>query len=111
MAEGGKALWHAATHCPPPPTPSMAVRDDALDFSISKQTGQVRVIRAAPDQIVTGAEAVTPTTAGDEVVTDTGRDLLKIAVVERHSGSGRVGLGLVTGIGASEGSHRGHGGP
>ena len=104
VAQGGKALWQAATHRPPPPTPSMAVRDDALDFSIAKKAGQVRVIRAVPDQIVTGAEAVTPATAGDEVVTHTGRDLLKIAVVERHSGSGRVGLGLVTGIGLRRGA-------
>ncbi len=104
VAKGGRALWQAATHCPPPPTPSMAVRDDALDFSISKRTGQVRVIRAVPDQLVTGAEAVTPATAGDEVATDTDRDLLKIAVVERHSGSGRVGLGLVTGIGLRRGA-------
>jgi adenine deaminase len=45
-----------------------------------------------------------PSTEGDEVVADTDRDLLKIAVVERHSGSGRVGLGLVTGIGLQKGA-------
>ena len=32
------------------------------------------------------------------------RDLLKIAVVERHGGTGRVGLGLVSGIGLKSGA-------
>ncbi|MDE2774027.1 MAG: adenine deaminase [Gemmatimonadota bacterium] len=104
VAEGGEALWPRPPHPPPPPTPSMAVREDTLDFSIPKRRGQARVIRAVPDQIVTRAEAATPATADDEVVADTERDLLKIAVVERHTGSGRVGLGLVTGIGLQRGA-------
>ena len=104
VAEGGKALWPRPARLPPPPKPSMAVPDDTLDFSIPKQRGRARVIRAIPDQIFTRAEAATPATAGDEVVADTERDLLKIAVVERHSGSGRVGLGLVAGIGLRRGA-------
>ena len=103
VAQDGRALWSPAPP-PAPPTPSMAVTSDALDFSIPKQDGRIRVIRAIPDQIVTGSDIVTPPTAENEVVTDTDRDLLKIAVVERHSGSGRVGLGLVTGIGLQRGA-------
>ncbi len=103
MAEDGRALWSPAAS-PSPPTPAMAVRDDAIDFSIPQQAGRARVIRAIPDQIVTGTEVVAPRIEGGEVVTDTDRDLLKIAVVERHSGSGRVGLGLVTGIGLHKGA-------
>ena len=103
VAQDGRALWSPAPP-PAPPTPSMAVTRDSFDFSIPKQDGRIRVIRALPDQIVTGSDIVTPPTAEDEVVTDTDRDLLKIAVVERHSGSGRVGLGLVTGIGLQRGA-------
>jgi adenine deaminase len=36
---------------------------------------------------------------GGEVKVDVGRDLAKIAVVERHSGTGRVQVGLVQGFG------------
>ena len=104
VAAGGKALWPRATGSPSPPAPSMAVPDEALDFSIPRRAGRVRVIRAIPDQIATDAVHVRPTTADGEVVADTRRDLLKIAVVERHSGSGRVGLGLVTGIGLRRGA-------
>ncbi len=103
VAEDGRALWSPAA-APPPPTPAMAVTTETLDFSIPRQAGRTRVIRAVPDQIVTGSEIVAPSIEGDEVVADTDRDLLKIAVVERHSGSGRVGLGLVTGIGLRRGA-------
>jgi adenine deaminase len=39
-----------------------------------------------------------------EVIADPPRDILKIAVIERHSGTGNVGLGLVSGIGLKEGA-------
>jgi len=45
-----------------------------------------------------------PTVAAGQVVADPARDLLKIAVVERHHGSGNVGLGLVQGIGLERGA-------
>jgi adenine deaminase len=35
---------------------------------------------------------------------DPARDLLKIAVIERHRGSGRVGLGVIRGIGLKNGA-------
>ena len=99
----GVPMW-PSTPAPPPPAPSMAVASATLDFTIPKRPGRIRVIRVIPDQIVTGADVVAAPTAGDDVVADTERDLLKIAVVERHSGSGRVGLGLVTGIGLRRGA-------
>jgi adenine deaminase len=37
-------------------------------------------------------------------VADPARDLLKMAVVERHHGTGRIGLGFVRGIGLREGA-------
>jgi len=87
-----------------PPEPSMRVELDALDFSIPAREGELRVIRAIPDQIVTGRESARPRTADGEVVGDPARDQLKICVVERHTGSGRVGLGLVRGIGLRRGA-------
>jgi adenine deaminase len=38
------------------------------------------------------------------MVPDTGRDILKLAVVERHKASGNIGLGLVTGFGLKRGA-------
>jgi adenine deaminase len=39
------------------------------------------------------------TTIDGEIVADTGQDIAKVALVERHQGSGRVTLGLVHGFG------------
>jgi len=38
------------------------------------------------------------------IVPDTGRDILKAAVVERHQATGNIGLGLVTGFGLKKGA-------
>ncbi|HEU6444311.1 MAG TPA: adenine deaminase C-terminal domain-containing protein, partial [Gaiellaceae bacterium] len=41
---------------------------------------------------------------GGRALSDPGRDLLKIAVVERHLGTGRIGLGFVRGFGLRSGA-------
>ncbi len=66
--------------------------------------GQVRVIGVVPDQIVTEALVEEPTVRDGQVVADAARDLAKIAVVERHLGTGRIGLGLVRGFGLRDGA-------
>jgi adenine deaminase len=65
---------------------------------------EARVIGIIPGQIVTHALAETPAVADGAVVADPGRDLAKIAVVERHLGTGRIGLGLVRGLGLRAGA-------
>src|SRR6185503_17910740 len=45
-----------------------------------------------------------PSRANGHVVADPSRDLAKIAVVERHHATGRVGRGLVTGFGLTRGA-------
>jgi len=39
-----------------------------------------------------------------KAVSDPSRDILKLVVVERHKGTGRVGLGFVKGMGLKEGA-------
>jgi adenine deaminase len=75
------------------------------DFAIPwEQTGQARVIGIVPDQIVTESLVEQPRVEGGHVLADPERDLSKIAVVERHLGTGRVGLGLVRGFGLRSGA-------
>jgi adenine deaminase len=95
VAQGGHALWERK-RSPTPPPPSMAVVLDGLDLTVRRHSDRVRVIRAIPNQIVTDMEIVEPSTRGGEVVSDPERDILKIVVVERHIGSGRVGVGSVS---------------
>ena len=89
---------------PSPPPPSMAIDWEAMDLRIVAREGTVRVIEAIPNQIVTGSLELAPSVAHGHVVSDPSRDLLKIVVMERHRGSGRVGLGLVTGVGLERGA-------
>jgi adenine deaminase len=65
---------------------------------------KVRVIGIVPDQIVTESLVEEPTVRDGLVVADPARDLAKIAVVERHLGTGRVGVGLVRGFGLQRGA-------
>jgi adenine deaminase len=75
------------------------------EFSIPWEgDGQARVIGLVPDQIVTESLVETPRVEGGKVLADPDRDLLKIAVIERHLGTGRVGLGLVRGFGLRSGA-------
>jgi len=66
--------------------------------------GGARVIGIVPDQIVTDSLVDEPRVDGAKAVSDPERDLLKIAVVERHLGTGRVGLGFVRGFGLRSGA-------
>jgi len=73
-------------------------------FRIPFDGGDARVIGVIPGQIVTSdLRASVPTRAG-EALADPEQDLAKIAVVERHLGTGRVGLGFVRGFGLTRGA-------
>lgn len=63
-----------------------------------------RVIEIIPDQIITKSLAIQPKTAQGIVAADTDRDVLKMAVIERHKATGNVGLGLVKGFGLQTGA-------
>src|SRR3954447_20750613 len=67
-------------------------------------TGPVRVIGVVPDQIVTARLEAEPKVEAGRIVADPERDLAKIAVVERHLGTGRVGAGLVRGFNLRSGA-------
>jgi adenine deaminase len=65
---------------------------------------EARVIGLIPDQIVTESLIEEPPMQNGEAVADPERDLAKIAVVERHLGTGRIGLGFVHGFGLERGA-------
>ena len=69
------------------------------DLRIPWSGGQARVIGLVPDQVVTDSVAEELSSAGGAAVADAARDLAKIAVIERHLGTGRIGLGFVRGSG------------
>jgi adenine deaminase len=74
------------------------------DFHLPWDGGDARVIGIVPGQIVTESLVDTPRVVNGAAVSDPGRDMVKIAVVERHLGSGRIGLGFVRGTGLHTGA-------
>jgi adenine deaminase len=74
------------------------------DFQIPWEGGPARVIALVEGQIVTEEVREEPRVEEGFAVADPARDLAKIAVVERHLGTGRVGLGFVRGFGLKRGA-------
>ena len=75
-----------------------------VDFRLPSGKGKVRVIGIREGQLLTDAMLLEPRTENGRPLADPQRDLLKMAVIERHHASGRMGLGLVRGIGLRRGA-------
>ncbi len=73
-------------------------------FRVRWYGGAMRVIGLVPGQIVTEALVDEPRLEDGCAVADPGRDLAKVAVLERHLATGRIGLGFVRGFGLQHGA-------
>jgi adenine deaminase len=106
VAEDGKALFDAAL----PSNDSMARTMRVKPFAVeglalkSNTTETYPVIEIVPGQIVTRRLDERPSRSNGSIVADTGRDLLKLVVMERHHATGNVGIGLVKGFGLKRGA-------
>lgn len=74
------------------------------DFRIEAKGDRVRVIDLVPDQIITRCEVEDANIVDGELVPDTERDLLHVAVVERHHASDNIGKAVVRGFGLKHGA-------
>jgi adenine deaminase len=107
VAEDGRTLFT------PPALPtgwantierSIRLRDfNAERLRLPGRSGTARAIGLIPDQIVTDDRPMDVTAVDGYLVADPSRDLLKIAVVHRY-GLGRVGVGLLHGLGLKSGA-------
>jgi len=80
---------------PPLPDDSFSVRD----------TGEpIRVIGVIPDKILTDHRILTLQSEGGYLQPDIARDIAKLVIVERHTGSGRTSVGFVQGVGITHGA-------
>ncbi len=104
VAANGEPLadltWPAARSVPP----AMRVNTGTIDLRIQAQGRSLRVMDIIPDQIVTRSAVASARIHDGLVVADPDRDLLKIAVIERHRGSGRAGIGFIRGMGIKQGA-------
>ncbi|HEV7129724.1 MAG TPA: adenine deaminase [Ktedonobacterales bacterium] len=107
VAENGRALF-----VPPPPPSGWASTVErtvhVTGFDVSRlrlpgHSGSARVIGMIPDQIVTEVLMIEVEAVDGQIVASPEHDLLKVAVVERY-GRGRIGVGLLHGLGLRVGA-------
>lgn len=83
---------------------------DVKDFSEARlklqlKSNKVKVIDILPGGVVTGkGEAEVSLDANGDFVYDASQDIVKVAVVERHHGTGDVGVALLRGYGIKKGA-------
>ena len=92
------------TKSPPLPNSVHVPRIQPEDLLFPARSQRVRVIELVPDQIVTNGSVESIPVVNGFALPDPGRDILKIVVVERHHGSGRIGRGFVRGFGLNQGA-------
>jgi adenine deaminase len=83
---------------------SVNINWNEVEFDIPARAGDIRVIESQRDQLITGSVTTKPFERDGQVVADVSRDLLKMAVIERHAGSGQMGLGFIRGFGLKRGA-------
>jgi len=84
---------------------SMNVAWDKLHgFSVPAEGTAVNVIQVVPGQIVTRRTVEQAPVSNGYLVADPERDILKIAVIERHHATGNCAVGLIRGFGLKRGA-------
>ncbi len=76
---------------------------EASDFHIEEKSDRCRVIEIIPGQLLT-EEKICEIKWSHKNGVDTERDILKLAVIERHKNTGHIGLGFIHGIGIKNGA-------
>ena len=104
VAEDGRAADVPKVAAPGWMRGSVRIRElSGSDFVVTAN-GRVRVIGVEAGQIVTKALEDEPARRDGVAIADPERDLAKMAVIERHRQTGRVGLGFVRGFGLRRGA-------
>jgi adenine deaminase len=108
---GGRLVAQNGEMVLPIPQPSTSrlprpvnIRWEGVDFAIPAAGKRIRVIGAIPDQLGTEHRVEEAAIVDGWAVSAPARDLLKMAVIERHNATGRIGKGFIHGIGLKRGA-------
>lgn len=110
VAEGGRYVGPVSAGAGESPREGATVRlpegfgPERLRAAARPGGAAVRLIGLVPGQLVTEALEATLAVVDGAYRADPSRDILKLAVVERHHGSGNVGVGFVRGFGLRRGA-------
>jgi adenine deaminase len=106
VAESGKALFAASApvSIDLPKIPKLKTPPTEETFKIPAGDRDIRVIETLPGLVITKNIVLPPKTEGGYIVSDTERDIIKLAVVDKNRGTGRASLGFVKGFGLKRGA-------
>jgi adenine deaminase len=105
VARDGKPLFTPSVRTNKQMTHTMKVKPFGIErLKINAESWHHPVIEIVPNQIITKSADEKAKRYDGAVVADTKRDILKLAVVERHKATGNIGLGLVKGFGIKRGA-------
>jgi adenine deaminase len=80
------------------------VQWDAIRWDVPAKAERVRVIGAKPDQLITEHRVLPVKKESGLAVSDISRDMLKMAVLERHGVGGSHAIGFIQGFGLKRGA-------
>ncbi len=107
----GKLVAHGKQPLFQLPEPDQELRDtihikpfDISALRLLESQKDDPIIEVIPGQIITKKLKTHIKMTNGEIIPDLERDILKMAVVERHKNTGKIGLGLVKGFGLKRGA-------
>jgi adenine deaminase len=83
---------------------SINVRWNSVDFRIRAKSKTIRVIGSLENQLITDHCIMEANVKNGYAHADVERDIVKMAVIERHQASGNMGKGFITGFGLKRGA-------
>jgi len=105
VAQDGRILKPCSAHHDEKVAGKMHVKDFSISkLKLSLKSSKVRIIDAVPGGVVTGAGEAEVSVVDGAWVHDPEVDIIKLAVIERHKGTGNVGVALIRGFGLKGGA-------
>ncbi|MGB4406874.1 MAG: adenine deaminase [Sphaerochaeta sp.] len=105
VAQDGKILKPVLSHHDERVAPKMHVKDFSVSrVSLPLKSSHVRIIDVIAGGVVTGAGEAEVSVVQGAWVHDPEVDIIKLAVIERHKGTGNVGVALIRGLGLKGGA-------
>jgi adenine deaminase len=104
VARDGRMVRNESGHVQTILPEGRKVRWDGVSLEIRAKSDRCRVIGLRPDQLVTDHRILPIKRAGGSAVADPAADVLKMAVIQRHSGAGNFGIGFIQGMGLKRGA-------
>lgn len=105
VAEGGRCLDPCDAEFPSSALGTMHMAALSVEsFCPSAEGKQVRVIDLQPGQLITNSVKVDAPLVDGRLAADPDRDLALLTVIERHRASGKIGHGMIRGLGLKRGA-------